>query len=177
HPAHPPFGPPLGAPAGPPAASRPAAVRLACVVTWLFTTMTALGSLIAIAAMAANGDAVVDMVQKSENWDAGVDAADLLAPAITASAIVLLWCVGAAVLAWFTWRGHAWAWAMLIASTLMAGLFSVLLAASFLPLLAWTAAAGLVLGWLTRRPTRQWFTQRPGSAGSGRPPVGPVPPR
>ena len=122
---------------------------------------------------APNGDAVVEMVQKSESWDPGVDAADLLAPAITAAAIVLVWCVGAAVLAYFTWRGRAWAWAMLIASTLMAGLFSILLAASYVLLLAWTAAAGIVLGWLTRRPTREWFS----APRDGRPPAGPVPPR
>ena len=142
----------------PSSASRPLAVRLACIVTWVFTGLTAFGSVLALIGVALNQDEVVDLARRSDQWDP--ELVDVIVPAtLTLAALVLVWCVGTAVLTYFTWRGRAWAWALLIASAAMAGLFSLLLAVGYLAVVVWTAGIGIVLGWLVSRPARDWFSR------------------
>lgn len=146
---------------------RPVAVRLACLLTFFLAGVTGLGALVAIAGITMNSDAVVDMVRDSEGWDGRLNPDVILPSLLTMTAVILVWCVVAIVLAAFAWRRRTWAWAMLIGCTAMAGVFSVIGFLTSPVLLVYIAACGMVLGWLCRRPSREWFT---------RPEAGPPPP-
>lgn len=162
--------PPLPAPVPSP---PPTAVRLACILTIVVAGFTALGSLVALAGIAANSGAVVDMVRDSEGWDSRLDPDVILPSLITVAAIIFVWCVVSVVLAAFTWRRRTWAWAMLIGCTGLAGAFAVVAFLTSPLFLVYVGACGLVLGWLCRRSSRAWFAE-PTAPVSG-PPMAPPP--
>lgn len=166
----PPTFPPSGDPAAPPPypyppspvpdlrswadATRPREVRIACLITWVLTALTAVGYLVLLAYVSIDSDSLVRLVQDSPSWNARYDE-DLIVPAVVIGSVVfLLWCAAAAVVAVFAWRGHPWAWIVLAISAGAAAVVATMMFPFSLVHLAGIAGAlGLLLG----RPARAWF--------------------
>lgn len=161
----PPSGPPVEAPYGfphpPPAAPsapvRPAPVQTACVVTWVFSGITAAVGLLTLLSLLAAPDMIVDEVLRGVRERGQSVDADLVEPMLWASgALLTLWSAGASMLALFVWRRQAWARVALVTSAALAGLVSVF---AFPLSLLHLAATAWVVGMLLSPLTRAWFRQ------------------
>lgn len=149
-PSHPQAWPPA-----PPQPSRPAQVQTACLLTWVFSGITAgIGLLLALS-LVADPDRMVDLVQDAfDQRDQSVDPA-VVRPALWVLTVLLvLWSSGAALLAQLVWRQQSWARVALVVSTVLAGLVSVL---AFPLSLLHLAATAWVVGLLLSPATRAWF--------------------
>lgn len=156
----------------PPSGEVPAPVRIACFLTWGFSLVTAgLYLLIGVALLVDRGR-MLDLLRDNPTVrDSKLDDDQLVTVIVTVSALVVLWCLAACVLAFFAWRRHSWAWILLIASIGVALLVEV---AAFPFSLLHLAAAAVSLRMLLARPTRAWFR---GGSGPGVPaPRGWAPP-
>jgi hypothetical protein len=141
----------------------PPAVRLACLLTWVFSGLTGAMYLVVIVGLAVNRDGIVDLVRDNPSIrDAGLSDSELVGALIAVSAMVVLWCLAACVLAALTWRRHGWARVLLLVSVGVAAVVELVgLPYSVLNLAGCVAAFVLLL----RAPVRAWF----GSSGAGRP--------
>lgn len=139
----------------PAVASRPAPVQTACVLTWVFTGITAGFGLILLLAMVADSARMVELVlEAAEDRGESLDEA-LVRPSIwTGSTLLVLWSAGAALLAHFVWRRQAWARITLVVSAVLAALLAVL---AFPVSLLHLAATAWVVGILLSPTTRDWF--------------------
>ncbi|MCX6396759.1 MAG: hypothetical protein NTV23_09765 [Propionibacteriales bacterium] len=136
---------------------RPRQVRNACLITWVFSGLTAIGYLAVLVAVSIDSQAMIDMVTESPAWDPSYDEGIIVGAAVAGSILMLLWCAAVAVVAVFTWRGAPWARVVHLISTGVAAVFALLA----LPWsLAHLAAVGAVLGLLLSAPARSWFTSR-----------------
>jgi len=172
-PVAPPPGMPVGAPVGPPVPNpygyyppaprqtgprlpsvRPLEVRIACIVTWVFTAITGLAYVAVLAALAIDSQGLVDLLQDSPGWDDSFDEDVVVTAATAGSVVFLLWCVAAATLAFFAWRRMRWAWVLLLISTGVAALVSILAFPFSLPHMS---AMAVTLGTLLNRRSRDWF--------------------
>lgn len=135
---------------------RPRQVRLACIVTWVFTAVTGLAYVAVLAAVAIDSDALLELLQDSPGWDPAYDDVAITA-AVGGSVIFLIWCVAAAVLALFAWRRQQWAWILLLISTAFAALLSLF---AFPLSLVHVAALATTFGALISKPSRDWFNRR-----------------
>ena len=151
--------------AAPRRAGVPVQVRVACVLTWVLSTLTALMYVVVVAALLADRARVLRLLHDNPALrDRSIGDDELTTIVVTASIVIVLWCLAACAMAFFTWRRHAWAWLLLMVSigaTVAVGLVS--LPYSLLHL----AAAVVALRLLLLRPTRAWFR------GAGQPPVAP----
>lgn len=135
---------------------RPAQVRLACILTWVFSAIAGLSFAGLIVAVAVDSDAMLERMRDSPGWDSAYEEF-AIAAAVTVSVVFLVWCVAAAVLAVFVWRRHQWAWVMLMVSCGMAALICIL----GVPFsLVHLAALATTFGALLSRPSREWFSGR-----------------
>lgn len=147
-----------------PLGARPRAVQTACAVAGVFTGIALLAGLVLGGVLALSPDSLVEQITGMREWqDAGLDK-DLLVPALWTWAVVLvLWCSGALLLVWFTWRGSNGARVALVVSAVMAGVVGVLGFPVSLPHLI---ACASVVGLLVSAPAKAWFTRpsegRPG---------------
>jgi len=139
-------------------APRPAQVRLACILTWVFSSVIALGYAGVLVLLIANKPWVAREMQKSPGWKDSFDVDTVTALATAASVVFVIWSLAAIVLAVLVWRRVRWAWILLLVSTCIAGLVSVL---GFPFSLPYVAAIGATAGMLMRRPTRDWFAGPP----------------
>ena len=141
----------------PVAPTRPRQVRNACLVTWIFTGVTALVYLGMLVVVAVDQQALIDLVTENPAWDPSYDEDLIVTAAVVGSVAFLIWCVAVSVIAVFTWRGAQWAWITHLVSAGMAGLVSLVA----LPVsLVHLAAIGAVVGLLLSRTSRTWFTTR-----------------
>jgi hypothetical protein len=165
---------PAGSTAHPPAAvgsKPPYAVRLACALTWIFSGLTAIAYLVVIVGLAVDRGKILDLVRDNPGVrDTSLTDGELVGALVAASAVVILWCLAACLLALLTWRRHGWARSLLLVSVGVAGL--VELAALPYSLLH-VAACVVVFGLLLRVPAREWFH---GGGGSAAPAPGWPPP-
>jgi hypothetical protein len=143
-------------------------VRIACILTWIFSLLTGGVYLLLILLVAVDRGEVIDLLRDNASiQDTSLTDNQLIGLIVAMSAVVLLWCLAAALLALLTWRRHAWAWIMLLVSIGFAGLFELFaLPFSLLHL----AACGIAFALLLRAPARAWIH---GGAGPGRPPSWP----
>lgn len=139
-------------------APRPAQVRVACILTWVFSSLTALGYAAVLVVLAVDKDRLIDELKKSPSWKSSFDTDTVTTAATVASVFFLLWSVAAVVLAVLAWRRVRWAWIVLLVSAAVAGLVSLLALPYSLP---YVAAIGVTTGMLLRRSTRDWFTATP----------------
>jgi len=168
-----PSGRPVAGPvAGPVASSaRPPQVRLACILTWVFSSLTAFGYAVVLVVMATERTRFTDELQKSPGWRDSFDVDTVTTLIGIASAVFVVWSLGAIVLALLVWRRVRWAWVALLVSAWTAGLLSVVAFPFSLPYLA---VIGATAGMLMRGPSRAWFS---GPTAPSRPqPPGPRPP-
>lgn len=152
-----PYGyyPPTPHPVLPQAPSaRPREVRIGCILTWVFTAITALGYVAVLAAVAIDSPGLIGILQDTPGWDDSFDEDLVITAAVVGSVLFLIWCVAAATLAFLAWRQQRWAWVLLLVSTGAAGLISIL---GFPFSLLHLTAIAATLGMLLSRPSRDWF--------------------
>lgn len=161
-----------------PSEAVPVTVKVACVLTWVFSGMVALMYAGALVVLAADQSRMVGYVTKSGEWQRANLDPNLLAPVLWIGCLLFLgWALGACVLAWFTWRRHNWARWLLVVSAAVA-----LVAALFaFPVgLLHQLAAGLTIAGLFGVRARAWFDRAPWAPGppsqGGHAPRGPEQP-
>jgi hypothetical protein len=167
-PAHP------AGPAGPVAPSGtevPSAVRFACVLTWVFSGLTAALYLVVILGLAVNRTGILDLVRDNPSIrDTSLSDSELVGALVAASATVILWCLAACGLALLAWRRHAWARTLLLVSVSVAALVELVgLPYSLLNLAACVAVFVLLL----RAPVRKWFRGSAAASPAAWPPPDP----
>ncbi|WP_123222656.1 hypothetical protein [Nocardioides pocheonensis] len=144
----------------------PTQVRVACILTWVFSALTGgLYLLISVALLADRGGMLKLLKDNPTVRDTKLTDDQLVAAIVTVGVLVVLWCLAAGVLAALVWRRHAWARTLLMVSIAVA--FSVELV-GFPYTLLHLAAAVIAFRMLLRPVSRAWFR------GAGRP--GPPPP-
>lgn len=151
---------PYGAP--PPPARRPGAVLWACALTWAFSGLVAVGMVLAAVVVAMSPEQLMDELRRQDAALAEDVSEDLLvATTIAMTVVLLVWCVVAAVAAWFTFRQAAWAQITLIVSAAGAGLICLVgtLVGSF-PLVVLLAGCSTTVALLLRPESRAWFAAR-----------------
>jgi hypothetical protein len=141
----------------------PATVKLACVLTWVFSGLVALMYAGMVVTLVVAQDQIVDYVVKSPEWERANLQQDILVPVLWIGCLMFLaWALGACVLAWFTWRRHNWARWLLAAS---AGTAAVAGFFAFPYGILHQLAAVLTIVGLFNAAARAWFDQsgwRPG---------------
>lgn len=156
-------------PTAPPApAPIPRQVRLACILTGVFSSLTALGYAAVAILLAVDQDRMVTELKKSPAWQKSFDVDTVTTVVTVASSVFVVWSVAAVVLAVLVSRRVRWAWIVLLVSAWAAGLVSVLAFPLSLPYLA---AIGATTGILMRRPTREWFAGASPSGPREQPPA------
>jgi hypothetical protein len=152
---------------------RPASVQIACILTWIFTTLTGLGYLVLGLAVAVDRQGTLDLLARNSSIrDSSLTEDELVGVVLGISALIVVWCLAAALLALFAWHRHEWARVLLLVSVGVAAAVEV----PGLPYSFLHVAAGLTAFVLLLRPaTRAWFR---GSDSPGRPdePTRPTPP-
>jgi hypothetical protein len=155
------FGSPRPRPVDAPLAQRPPALLAACIVTWVCAAAVAgLFSLSALAiVMDPSGFDEQVAKQQARVAELGLTHADLRVAILTALALFVVWAIVAAVLALLVMLRMRWARPLLIASSVLAGLFSFASVSLFIP--AITGVAGMVTAYLLMRPeVSRWINRR-----------------
>jgi hypothetical protein len=114
---------------------RPVALVAACVLTWVFAGVVALGSLLALVAMLVSPDLWSEQMRRDLTDQAGVTWDQARRAAIVALVVFGSWSLVAALVAVFVFLGHEWARLLLVVS-----------AASAAMICAWTLVAGGLAG-------------------------------
>lgn len=147
-----PFGSPTPSAATPVAGQRPGAVVWACVLTWVATGLTLLGLTASGIVLAVRTDVMLDEAhrQSPDLAAQGVTDEMLIVATYALIAGIGLWCLAAAIVAFFVLRGVAWARLALLVSAAAASAACLLGAAMgavvlLLPLGASIAAVALLL--------------------------------
>lgn len=146
----------------PAATPRPAAVLWACALTWVGTGLVAVGMVLIGVWVAVTPDAVMDTLREQDPARAEEVTEDLLVGAVIAMVLlVVVWCVAAAVVAWFAFRRATWAQVLLAVSAGCAGLICLVmvLLGGFL-LIAVMAACSVSVALLLRPESRAWYAGR-----------------
>lgn len=155
----------------PPAAGTtqqvPVQVRVACILTWVFAGLSAAGYVLLGVAIAVDRGEMLELMRENASvQDTSLSDDTLIAALVVVSALTVIWCLAACVLAALVWRRHLWAWRLLLVSAGVAALVCLLA----LPLsLLHLAACGVAVGLLVRPSTRAWIrgADRPAGPGAG----------
>jgi hypothetical protein len=154
---------PYGVAYGPAApARRPAAVLWACVLTWTFSGIVAVGMVLSAIVIVVSPDLVLDELRRQEPSLAEDVSEDLLiGTTIAMAAGIVLWCAAAAVVAWFAFKRATWAQITLLCSAGIAAMICLLgtLVGSF-PLVIIVAGCAGTASMLLRPEVRQWYAAR-----------------
>jgi hypothetical protein len=141
----------------------PVTVKVACILTWVFSGMVALMYAGMLVALVVAQDRIVDYVVQQPAWQRSELEQGVLVPVLWVGCLMFLgWSLGACLLARFTWRRHNWARWLLLASagaTVVAALFA------FPVGLLHQLAAVLTIAGLLSAAARTWFAPRPWSPG------------
>jgi hypothetical protein len=144
----------------PRAERRPGAVLWACALTWVATGLTMLGLTASGVVLAVRTDVMLDEAHRQSPDLAAQGVTDQMLVAATYALIggIGLWCLGAAVIAFFVLRGAAWARIVLLVSAATASAACLVGAAVgavvlLLPLGASVATIALLL----RSEVGLWF--------------------
>lgn len=141
--------------------ARPSAVVWACVLTWVFSSVAILGMVAAAVVLALDPQPLLDQAreQNPELAAQGVTDELLLGVTFAMVAALVLWCVSAIVLAYFTFRRAEWARIVLVICAGTAAALSLvgLVLGAFL-LAASLAGAVATVALLLRPDVRPWFT-------------------
>jgi hypothetical protein len=142
--------------------ARPPAVVGACVLTWICSAAVVLGLGATVLAMVLAPDLLFDELhrQNPELAEEGLSDGDIRAATYVSAAVLIPWCLVAAVLAVQALRGRRWARTALLVSAATAGAISLLgmlaSAVTLIPFVACVAAVAL----LTRPEVRAWYAAR-----------------
>lgn len=153
HPGQPPYG---AHAVGPVAPLRPQSVQNACVLTWVFSGITAGLGLILLLSLVADPTRVSEVVletaqDRGQELDPG-----MVKPALWILGIVVVaWSAAASLLAHFVWRRLEWARIALVVCAVLSALVGVF---AFPLSLLHLAATAWVVGMLLSPVTRAWFS-------------------
>ena len=160
----------------------PTQVRVACILTWVFSLLTGGVYLLLILAIAVDRGGMVELLRDNPSvQDTSLTDDQLVAVLIAVSAVILVWCLAAALLAFLTWRRHVAAWVILLVCVGAAGVAEIFaLPFSLLHLAAGVTTFVLLLrapvrAWIRGEPRRQPPTW-PGAAPAWPQPSAPQPP-
>ncbi|KAA1421591.1 hypothetical protein F0U44_04740 [Nocardioides humilatus] len=162
-----PYGQPFGAPPPvypmPPAAAvrvrRPGALIGACITVWVLCSLVAGSMLVTSLVMAFAQDELFDMIEEQQpDFDyAGLSRGELATSVYITTAVVVVWCLAAIVLAVLAFRRVGWA---RIALAVCTGVTAVLVLAATLvnPVLVVLLVATATTLWLLlRADVAAWF--------------------
>lgn len=155
----PPWGAPYAGWPGRDEPRRPAAVTVACLLTWVTTTVVGLLTGVSLVALALAPDLLIEsaLEQQPGLLDGGVTREQLLSGLWVLGGLTIAWCVAAAVVAGFAFRGARWARGALLASAVLATVFS-LLSSPGAPVMVLPMLAGsVVVACLLRSESRAFF--------------------
>ncbi len=144
------------APAPPP--RRPAAVGVACAISWVASAGT--GLLLAIGVAFAGSKGFRDQLETelAKRGNAGqISIDDLVVVAQVLAVLVVVWCLATCAVAVFAFLGQGWARITLAVSAIIAAVLSVLAVLSFPGFLVLTLAATAVAVLLLRPETARWY--------------------
>lgn len=142
------------------AGRRPAALIWACVVTWASTALVAAGTALTTLAVAVMRDelfAEIERQQPGSLSELGLTQDDVVTATYVMAAIVVPWCVAAAVLAVLAIRGVGWARIALVVSSVASGVLMLALTVANPVLILFSAAAIAASVLLLRREVAAWF--------------------
>jgi hypothetical protein len=153
-------------PAGP--IRRPATVTVAAALTWVVCGATLLLFGVVALLLIVAQDQLIESVRREVSVQS-LNSSQLLATLWLASAIIMFWCLVAIVLAVLTVQGYSWARFTLVASAVVAAVFTVF---TFPVGLLNTIASVAVIILLFTGGANAWFAQRGASRSQGGPPSG-----
>ncbi len=144
---------------------RPRSVLLAAMLTWVFAGLTAAASVLAGLLIAIDRSGFEREFQKQldkdpQLEDLGVTADQAMTYLWVTIAVVVLWCIVAAVFAFFALRRQTWARVLLIVSATGAALLSLIAVIAIVPLLTLVPSVATIALLLTRS-ANAWYTGRP----------------
>lgn len=143
-----------------PSGRRPGALVWACALVWAGSGLVAVGMLLTALVLAVARDQLITELERQQDGslsDLGITEQDLVLATYVTTAVVVVWCAVAIVLAVLAFRRVGWARAALAISTSMAGV-TMLLFAIVNPLLVVLVAAAGATTWLLLRPeVAAWF--------------------
>ena len=162
---------PAPVPPGRASGGVPSQVRLACVLTWVFSLVTAALYLVVGTALLVDRAAMLDLLRDNPTVrDTRLSEDQLVTAIVGVSAVIVVWCLAACLLALLAWRRHTWAWILLVVSVGFAAIVEIIaLPFSVLHL----AAAGVALRMLLAGPARAWFRNDEVPPSGWAPPTGP----
>ena len=150
----------------------PPAVRIACIVTWVMSLLTAVLYLVIAVALLVDRHDFLRLVRENPALkNRSISDGELVAAVVAAAAVVVVWCLAACLLALLVWRRRRWAWILLLVSV---G-FAVVVEIVSLPYsLVHLAAAITALRLLLLAPTRAWLRGDDAAGSAGPRPPGPT---
>ena len=152
---------PAPTPAAPTARSteRPAALVWACVLTWIFTSLATAVIVTSITLLAHDPTVILDKMheQNPDLASQGVSDHLILVVCYITCTLLVLWSVGAAVLAVLAFRRKRLAMYGLLLSTAGAAVFCLLGVLGSFVVLVPLAATGVTIACLMRSEVRAWF--------------------
>jgi hypothetical protein len=139
-------------------AGRPNALLTACLLTWMFCSMTVLLVGASLIVLAIDSTAVLDQMHRQDPRlsERGITDHHLLLFAYVTGGIVIAWAVAAAVVAALVFKRRRWAWSALLVSTTAVVVLGLVAVVGFVLVLVPLTAAVVTLLLLTRREVRQW---------------------
>lgn len=147
----------------------PATVRLAAVLTWIFTGLAGLSAVAtAVLLFSENARTVGRIADRPDYRDLGWSTATYSVVIGVGLAVLAAWALAAALLALFAWRGHAWARVLLMVSGLIAACLCLLAMPVAIPHLV---VCLVVCGLLLSPSAASYFGDRQDPHSGGKPPT------
>jgi hypothetical protein len=139
-------------------AGRPNALFTACLLTWMFCSMTVLLVGASLIVLALDAGAVLDRMHRQDPQlsDRGITDHQLLLFAYVTGGILIVWAVAAAAFAALAFNRRRWAWFALLVSTAAVVVLGLVAVLGFVLVLVPLTAAVVTLALLTRREVREW---------------------
>jgi hypothetical protein len=140
-------------------AGRPNALLTACLLTWMFCSLTVLLIGASLVVLAIDSATVLDRMHRQDPRlsDRGITDHQLLLFAYVTGGIVIAWALAAAALAALAFNRRRWAWAALLVSTTAVVVLGLVAVVGFVLVLVPLMAAVVTLVLLTRREVREWL--------------------
>ncbi len=158
-----------GVPAAAAPRARPATLVWACVLTWIFTSLAVAVLVTSIVLLVQDPGVILDKMheQNPDLASQGVSDHLILVVCYVTCALLVLWSVGAAVLAVLAFRRKRLAMYGLLVSTAGAAVFCLLGVLGSFVVLVPLAAAAVTIGCLMRPEVRAWYEASAGEVRTG----------
>lgn len=141
--------------------TRPNAVRWACLVTWVSTSITVVVVVASGLLLLGDGSALVDEMraQNPELARQGITDSMIIGISVVMLAGLVLWAIAAAAIAWWVFQGQEWARITLIVSASVLAVLSLVM--SFMaPLMMVLLLTGVMVVALLVRPESAAYCRR-----------------